>query len=138
MEELIGNIGRKIGVVTKTEVRYSGTFSSYNKEKASLVLTKVISHGTEQREASLFIPGSKQIYEYIALKLENIVRYKVKKEWIYLGEKRPIKDPLHKSITVPDTEYDFTKNSAELLKLKKHKKKRESSYDPARFYDALS
>ncbi|KAI5187272.1 hypothetical protein NEHOM01_2057 [Nematocida homosporus] len=74
MDLLIRHLNTKLEILSKTEVRYSGIFSSYNQDKQTVTFTKVLSHGTENRLAPIKIPASPQVYEYIAFKVANIAK----------------------------------------------------------------
>ncbi|EPR78374.1 hypothetical protein SLOPH_240 [Spraguea lophii 42_110] len=63
-----------IELLSKSLVRYSGTFKSFDNVKDILQLQNVSSFGTEDRKSKIFVAVSKTIYPYINFKLENIDR----------------------------------------------------------------
>lgn len=67
-------IGRRISLVSKSDIRYVGTLHEINSESLTVALENVTSYGTEGRKGNDAeeIPGSDNVYEYIVFRGSDV------------------------------------------------------------------
>ncbi|EAQ86848.1 hypothetical protein CHGG_08101 [Chaetomium globosum CBS 148.51] len=63
-------IGARISLISRSDIRYSGTLHSINSDDSTVSLENVRSFGTEHRKTDPeeFVPASEQLYEYIVFR----------------------------------------------------------------------
>lgn len=65
-------IGSKISLISKSDIRYEGTFYAMDIREATISLAKVRSFGTEDRPTNRPIPMKDEIYEFIIFRGSDI------------------------------------------------------------------
>ena len=67
-------IGKRISLVSKSDIRYVGTLHEINSDTLTVALENVTSYGTEGRKgnAAEEIPGSDTVYEYIVFRGSDV------------------------------------------------------------------
>eukprot|EP00303_Exanthemachrysis_gayraliae_P010046 CAMPEP_0206016690 /NCGR_PEP_ID=MMETSP1464-20131121/23355_1 /ASSEMBLY_ACC=CAM_ASM_001124 /TAXON_ID=119497 /ORGANISM="Exanthemachrysis gayraliae, Strain RCC1523" /LENGTH=161 /DNA_ID=CAMNT_0053390515 /DNA_START=24 /DNA_END=506 /DNA_ORIENTATION=- len=65
-------IGAKIILISKSDIRYSGTLDKIDTEQATVSLRNVQSFGTEDRVTDKVVPPSHEIYPYIIFRGSDI------------------------------------------------------------------
>lgn len=66
-------IGARISLISKSNIRYSGTLHNISSEDSTVSLENVTSFGTEDRKTGdEFIAPSQQVYEYIVFRGSDV------------------------------------------------------------------
>ncbi|CAG2059433.1 unnamed protein product [Timema podura] len=65
-------LGSKINIITKADIRYEGRLFTVDPEKCTIALANVRSYGTEDRETLAPVPPQNQIYDYILFRGRDI------------------------------------------------------------------
>ena len=67
-------IGKRISLVSKSDIRYVGTLHEINSDSLTVALENVTSYGTEGRKGNPAeeIPGSDNVYEYIVFRGSDV------------------------------------------------------------------
>lgn len=90
-----------VELISKSKIRYGGTFVSATPETISLVNLR--SYGTEDRECMHQVEPSENVYSSMTFKISNIEQYKTDK-WnsVHLHKYGQYLD-----VKIPDYEYEF-------------------------------
>lgn len=136
MNSLIRRVGANVEVLSTTEVRYTGILTGYNEEKKTITLEQALSHGTEDRPSKVWIPPIKQAFEYVVLRIENISRIRVIEINKNNRKRKDYSAWLEQKVQIPEEEYDFDKNNAQIEK-RKRPPMNVFPYNPSFFYDTL-
>jgi len=65
-------IGSKISLISKLDIRYEGILYTVDSKESTIALSKVRSFGTEDRNATQFVPPQNDVYDYIIFKASDI------------------------------------------------------------------
>ncbi|XP_045464025.1 protein LSM14 homolog B isoform X3 [Harmonia axyridis] len=65
-------LGSKISLISKADIRYEGRLFTVDPQECTIALSSVRSFGTEERETSCPIPAQNQVYDYILFRGSDI------------------------------------------------------------------
>lgn len=72
-----------IEVISKSEIRYKGSFKTFNSHTKTIILHSVRSFGTENRKTLHIVEKSPNIYETVSFRLKNLKCFKnADNEWV--------------------------------------------------------
>lgn len=81
-------IGSKISLISKADIRYEGELFTVDPQECTIALSSVRSFGTEDREASCPVPAQNQTYDFILFRGTDIKDIRVMQ-----GQPMPPNDP---------------------------------------------
>ncbi|KAL2265262.1 hypothetical protein VTJ83DRAFT_6362 [Remersonia thermophila] len=84
-------IGARISLISRSDIRYSGTLHSINSDDSTVSLENVRSFGTENRKTNPdeFVPPSDQIYEYIVFRGTDVKDLRIEEGPAPVKEEKP-------------------------------------------------
>lgn len=65
-------IGSRISLISKADIRYEGKLYSVDPEECTIALSSVRSYGTEERKTNYPVPAQNQVYDYILFRGSDI------------------------------------------------------------------
>ncbi|XP_044746066.1 protein LSM14 homolog B-B isoform X2 [Coccinella septempunctata] len=65
-------LGSKISLISKADIRYEGRLFTVDPQECTIALSSVRSFGTEERETTCPIPAQNQVYDYILFRGSDI------------------------------------------------------------------
>lgn len=65
-------IGSRISLISKADIRYEGKLYSVDPEECTIALSSVRSYGTEDRKTTYPVPAQNQVYDYILFRGSDI------------------------------------------------------------------
>ncbi|XP_054287273.1 protein LSM14 homolog A-like [Macrosteles quadrilineatus] len=72
MSSSMPEIGSKISLISKADIRYEGKLFTVDPNECTIALSHVRSFGTEDRQAQYPVPAQSQVYEYILFRGTDI------------------------------------------------------------------
>ncbi|AEO61467.1 hypothetical protein MYCTH_2316492 [Thermothelomyces thermophilus ATCC 42464] len=84
-------IGARISLISRSDIRYSGTLHSINSDDSTVSLENVRSFGTEHRKTNPdeFVPPSDQLYEYIVFRGTDVKDLRIEEGPAPVKEEKP-------------------------------------------------
>ena len=81
----------RISLISRSDIRYSGTLNSINSDDSTVSLENVRSFGTEDRKSSPdeFVPASEQLYEYIVFRGTDVKDLRIEEGPAAVKEEKP-------------------------------------------------
>ncbi|KAM0688400.1 hypothetical protein COBT_000344 [Conglomerata obtusa] len=76
----IGN-NKNIEIISKSQIRYTGTLKNYDKVNGLFIMCNVRSMGTESRSCLHRVPESANVYDALTFKVVNVQCYRVDGVW---------------------------------------------------------
>ncbi|XP_030750438.1 protein LSM14 homolog B isoform X3 [Sitophilus oryzae] len=90
-------LGSKISLVSKADIRYEGRLFTVDPQECTIALASVRSFGTEDRETPCPIPAQNQVYEYILFRGSDIKDIRI----VENPHPQPLNDPAIMQLSVP-------------------------------------
>ncbi|XP_064215992.1 protein LSM14 homolog B isoform X2 [Tribolium castaneum] len=91
-------IGSKISLISKADIRYEGRLFTVDPKECTIALSSVRSFGTEDRETPYPVPAQNQVYDYILFRGSDIKDIRVVN-----NVAQPLNDPAIMQLSVPPT-----------------------------------
>ncbi|KAL1840922.1 hypothetical protein VTJ49DRAFT_7620 [Mycothermus thermophilus] len=85
------NVQARISLISRSDIRYSGTLHSINSDDSTVSLENVRSFGTEDRKTNPdeFVPPSDQVYEYIVFRGTDVKDLRIEEGPAPVKEEKP-------------------------------------------------
>lgn len=87
-------LGSKISLISKADIRYEGKLFTVDATECTIALSEVRSFGTEERETRCVVPAQPQIYDYILFRGSDIKDIRVLNT-------QPLNDPAIVQVSAP-------------------------------------
>ncbi|XP_052126312.1 protein LSM14 homolog B-B [Frankliniella occidentalis] len=87
-------LGSKISLISKADIRYEGRLFTVDPQECTIALASVRSFGTEERETKYPVPAQNQVYDYILFRGSDIKDIRV-------VNTQPLNDPAIVQLSVP-------------------------------------
>ncbi|KAJ1529657.1 hypothetical protein ONE63_006417 [Megalurothrips usitatus] len=87
-------LGSKISLISKADIRYEGRLFTVDPQECTIALASVRSFGTEDRESKFPVPAQNQVYDYILFRGSDIKDIRV-------VNTQPLNDPAIVQLSVP-------------------------------------
>ncbi|XP_019871378.2 protein LSM14 homolog A isoform X3 [Aethina tumida] len=94
-------LGSKISLISKADIRYEGRLFTVDPQECTIALASVRSFGTEDREAQYPVPAQSQVYDYILFRGSDIKDIRVVPG--VPTHAQPLNDPAIMQLSVPPT-----------------------------------
>ncbi|XP_044256814.1 protein LSM14 homolog B-B-like [Tribolium madens] len=91
-------LGSKISLISKADIRYEGRLFTVDPKECTIALASVRSFGTEDRETPYPVPAQNQVYDYILFRGSDIKDIRVVN-----SVTQPLNDPAIMQLSVPPT-----------------------------------
>ncbi|XP_072385626.1 protein LSM14 homolog B isoform X3 [Diabrotica undecimpunctata] len=91
-------LGSKISLISKADIRYEGRLFTVDPQECTIALASVRSFGTEDRDAQYPVPAQNQVYDYILFRGTDIKDIRVTNN---VSHPQPLNDPAIMQLSVP-------------------------------------
>ncbi|XP_076263389.1 LSM14 family protein trailer hitch isoform X3 [Rhynchophorus ferrugineus] len=91
-------LGSKISLISKADIRYEGRLFTVDPQECTIALASVRSFGTENREAQFPVPAQNQVYDYILFRGSDIKDISIVNS---VPHTQPLNDPAIMQLSVP-------------------------------------
>ncbi|KAG5892899.1 hypothetical protein JTB14_006217 [Gonioctena quinquepunctata] len=91
-------LGSKISLISKADIRYEGRLFTVDPQECTIALASVRSFGTEDRETQYPVPAQNQVYDYILFRGSDIKDIRVITN---VTHPQPLNDPAIMQLSVP-------------------------------------
>ncbi|CAH0546262.1 unnamed protein product [Brassicogethes aeneus] len=91
-------LGSKISLISKADIRYEGRLFTVDPQECTIALASVRSFGTEDRETQYPVPAQNQVYDYILFRGSDIKDIRVVNN---VPHPQPLNDPAIMQLSVP-------------------------------------
>lgn len=95
-------LGSKISLISKADIRYEGRLFTVDPQECTIALASVRSFGTEDRETQYPVPAQNQVYDYILFRGSDIKDIRVVNNVAH-PHPQPLNDPAIMQLSVPPT-----------------------------------
>ncbi|KAJ8919687.1 hypothetical protein NQ315_006215, partial [Exocentrus adspersus] len=96
----IPELGSKISLISKADIRYEGRLFTVDPQECTIALASVRSFGTEDRETQYHVPAQNQVYDYILFRGSDIKDIRVVNNVTH-PHPQPLNDPAIMQLSVP-------------------------------------
>ncbi|KAJ8948820.1 hypothetical protein NQ318_013472 [Aromia moschata] len=91
-------LGSKISLISKADIRYEGRLFTVDPQECTIALASVRSFGTEERDTQYPVPAQNQVYDYILFRGSDIKDIRVVNN---VTHPQPLNDPAIMQLSVP-------------------------------------
>ncbi|XP_074028128.1 LSM14 family protein trailer hitch isoform X2 [Leptinotarsa decemlineata] len=91
-------LGSKISLISKADIRYEGRLFTVDPQECTIALASVRSFGTEDRDTPYPVPAQNQVYDYILFRGSDIKDIQVIGN---IAHPQPLNDPAIMQLSVP-------------------------------------
>ncbi|XP_066246762.1 protein LSM14 homolog B isoform X6 [Euwallacea similis] len=92
-------LGSKISLISKADIRYEGRLFTVDPQECTIALASVRSFGTENRDAQFPVPAQNQVYDYILFRGSDIKDIRIVNN--VAPHPQPLNDPAIMQLSVP-------------------------------------
>ncbi|ENN81458.1 hypothetical protein D910_12697 [Dendroctonus ponderosae] len=91
-------LGSKISLISKADIRYEGRLFTVDPQECTIALASVRSFGTEERDTQFPVPAQNQVYDYILFRGSDIKDIRIMNN---VAHAQPLNDPAIMQLSVP-------------------------------------